>query len=202
MIAQRVTELCVQLLQEKSGQSVQVLSPMHKLACGVQNLNSLLQEHLNPPAEEDKEEITSLRQVLRVGDKIMQVRNNYEKEVFNGDIGWVKKIEGRSLLAYFPDINEGHLVRYKQGELDELQLAYAMSVHKSQGSEYPVVILALAKGHYMLLQRNLLYTAVTRARQQVIIVGQKSALQTAVANDRTRRRYSLLAERLQELALL
>ncbi len=196
-IAERVVGLSEDMLSGRDWQRVQVLSPMHKNAAGVQNLNKLLQGRLNPPSE-GKQELLSLHQILREGDKVMQVRNNYDKEVFNGDIGWVDSIEGRTLKAYFPDVNNGQLVKYEQGELDELQLAYAMSVHKAQGSEYPVVILALSRSHYMLLQRNLLYTAVTRAKERVVIVGQKAALQTAVLNDRTRRRYSLLAERLQE----
>ncbi len=199
-IAEKIVGICSDFQVYRGGQGVQVLSPMHKQASGVQNLNKLLQNQLNPPCD-DKEEIPSVHQILREGDKIMQVRNNYEKEVFNGDIGWVKSIDGRVLQAYFPDVNDGQLVKYEQGELDELQLAYAMSVHKSQGSEYPLVVLALSRSHYMLLQRNLLYTAITRAKQKVVIVGQKAALSTAVLNDRTRRRYSLLAERLQEVIL-
>jgi exodeoxyribonuclease V alpha subunit len=163
----------------------------------VESLNKLLQETLNPPGEA-RREIATARQTLREGDKVMQIRNNYAKEVFNGDIGWVESIEGRSLTARFPDIGEGLSVRYEQGELDELQLAYAMSVHKSQGGEYPIVILALSRDHYPFLQRNLLYTAVTRARRRVLIAGQKKALQAAVLNDQMRRRYSLLTERLRE----
>lgn len=199
-VAQEVINLYAALVKDGFGQSVQVLSPMHKLACGVENLNKLLQEEINPPAEE-KNEIATTRQIFREGDKIMQIRNNYEKEVFNGDLGIIKSIRGRSLEAFFPDVNEGITVKYEQGELDELQLAYAMSVHKAQGSEYPVVILALSRGHFIFLQRNLLYTAVTRARNQVFIMGQEASLHAAVANDRMRKRYSLLKERLSEALL-
>jgi exodeoxyribonuclease V alpha subunit len=199
-VADRVVRLYTELAGAGGGQDIQVLSPMHKQACGVENLNRLLQETLNPPGGE-RREIAAPRQTLREGDKIMQTRNNYDKEVFNGDIGWVETVEGRTLTARFPDVGDGLCVRYEQGELDELQLAYAMSVHKSQGSEYPIVILAFSREHYLFLQRNLLYTAVTRARRQVIVAGQKKSLQTAVLNDRMRRRYSLLAERLRETPL-
>ena len=176
-------------------QNIQVLSPMHKLACGVQNLNRMLQEALNPPAP-DKEEKTTPYGLLRVGDKIMQIRNNYEKEVYNGDVGRITVIRAKQVVVSYPEGGFWRDVSYLPGELDELQLAYAMSVHKSQGSEYPTVLLALVKGHFPLLVRNLLYTAVTRAKNRVILFGDKAALNTAVSNDRVRRRYSLLAERL------
>ena len=177
--------------------SVQVLTPMHKNPCGVQNLNKLLQKYLNPPSA-TKPEVNIPGNVLRVGDKVMQIRNNYEKDVFNGDIGRVIKIDGKNVTVAFPERPEGDYVTYAQGEVEELQLAYAMSVHKSQGSEYPYVILLMVQSHYIMLQRNLLYTAVTRAKEKVLIVGSKNAVRTAVENDKTKRRYSLLAERLQE----
>lgn len=139
-----------------------------------------------------------LEMFCRAGDKVMQIRNNYEKEVFNGDIGRIVYINGRNVTVDYPERADGEYVTYTPNEIDELQLAYAMSVHKSQGSEYPTVILLMVPGHYIMLQRNLLYTAVTRARAKVILVGTKAAVQTAVDNDRTRKRYSLLAERLQE----
>ena len=164
---------------------------------GVQNLNHLLQQRINPP-ELNKSEVNTPGNVLRAGDKVMQIRNNYEKEVFNGDIGRIVYINGRNVTVDYPERADGEYVTYTPNEVDELQLAYAMSVHKSQGSEYPTVILLMVPGHYIMLQRNLLYTAVTRARQKVILVGTKAAVQTAGDNDRTRKRYSLLAERLQE----
>ena len=154
--------------------------------------------------------------MLREGDKVMQIRNNYEKEVFNGDIGRIIRIDGGNATVVYDDGGKpvftsfedeyayagisGNKIVYTSAEVDELQLAYAMSVHKSQGSEYPVVILLMVPGHYIMLQRNLFYTAVTRARQKVVIVGSKKAVQAAVLNDKTRKRYSLLAERLQEQA--
>lgn len=195
--AEFVARTYAQMTADGDWRKVQVLSPMHKNPCGVQNLNKLLQQYMNPPAD-NKGEVNIPGNVLRVGDKVMQIRNNYEKDVFNGDLGRVIKIEGKNVTVAFPERPEGDYVTYAQGETEELQLAYAMSVHKSQGSEYPCVILLMVPSHYILLQRNLLYTAVTRAKKQVLIVGSKAAIRTAVENDRTRRRYSLLAERLQE----
>ena len=192
-VARRYAELTM----NGDWRSVQVLTPMHKNPCGVQNLNKLLQKYLNPPAP-NKAELNIPGNVLRVGDKVMQIRNNYEKDVFNGDIGRVIRIVGKSATVDFPERPESDHVTYTESEVEELQLAYAMSVHKSQGSEYPYVILLMVRSHYIMLQRNLLYTAVTRAKERVLIVGSKNAVRTAVENDKTRRRYSLLAERLQE----
>lgn len=193
-----ITELYAGTAGGQNWQVLQILSPMHKGICGVQNLNRLLQERVNP-ASPDKQEIAQPGGiVLRLGDKVMQIRNNYEKEVYNGDIGQITEVAGKTLRVWYPDRPDGEYVTYEDGEYDELQLAYAMTVHKSQGSEYGQVVLVLVPGHYVMLQRNLLYTAVTRARRKVILVGTKAALQTAVSNDRTRRRYSLLKERLQE----
>lgn len=194
-VARAIVDLCqAELIQEgfDSWRDVQVLSPMHRQACGVENLNRLLQAALNPP-EDGKEYIQSVNQVLREGDKVMQIRNNYTKRVFNGDIGYILAIADGKILVRYPEDD----IVYEKGEHDELTLAYAMSVHKSQGSEYPVVIMPLTPGHHIMLQRNLLYTAVTRAKERVILLGTKAALTTAVMSDRTRRRYSLLAERLQ-----
>ncbi|MDD4602031.1 MAG: ATP-binding domain-containing protein, partial [Negativicutes bacterium] len=171
---------------------VQVLSPMHRQVCGVENLNKLLQEALNPDVP-GKASILATNQILRQGDKVMQIRNNYSKGVFNGDIGFVTVIDEGIVTVRYPELD----VSYERKELDELHLAYAMSVHKSQGSEYPVVVMPLVPGHHIMLQRNLLYTAVTRAKERVILLGTKAALNTALANDRTRRRYTLLAERLR-----
>lgn len=186
-----------ELVNQSNWRSVQVLAPMHKNPCGVQNLNKLLQQYINPPSA-NKAEINILGNVFRVGDKVMQIRNNYDKDVFNGDVGRIVRIDGKNITVAYPERMEGDYVSYAQGEAEELQLAYAMSVHKSQGSEYPCIILTMVPSHYIMLQRNLLYTAVTRAKERVILVGSKNAVRTAVENDKTRRRYSLLAERLQE----
>ena len=195
--AEFVARTYAQLTSGGDWRRVQVLTPMHKNPCGVQNLNKLLQQYINPPSA-TKPEVNIPGNVLRVGDKVMQIRNNYEKDVFNGDIGRVSRIDGKNVTVSFPERPEGNYVTYAQGEVEELQLAYAMSVHKSQGSEYPYVILLMVQSHYIMLQRNLLYTAVTRAKERVLIVGSKNAVRTAVENDKTKRRYSLLAERLQE----
>ena len=193
-----ITNLYVAETEKGGWQFLQILSPMHKGSCGVQNLNRLLQARVNPPSYGKDEILQPGGIVLRVGDKVMQIRNNYEKDVYNGDIGQIVNITGKTVKVWYPERPDSEYVTYEEGETDELQLAYAMSVHKSQGSEYSRVVLALVPGHYIMLQRNLLYTAVTRAREKVELVGTKAALQTAVANDRTRRRYSLLKERLQE----
>ena len=184
--AQLVVHLCRDELPAEGvdvRRDVQVLSPMHRLACGVENLNKLLQAALNPPSR-SKLEAALGGKLFRVGDKVMQTRNDYDKGVFNGDIGLVADMDDE-------------MVPYDRSEIDALAPAYAMSVHKSQGSEYPIVILTLVSGHYIMLQRNLLYTAITRAKQRVILVGSSAALGTAVSNVRTRRRHSLLAERLR-----
>ena len=130
---------------------------------------------------------------FRLGDKVMQNKNNYDKGVFNGDIGYIVDLEPGRMLVHFGEELEAE---YESSEFNQLQLAYCMTVHKSQGSEYPVVVLPLVSAHYIMLQRNLLYTAVTRAKKLVILIGSKAALNTAVENDRTRKRYTLLAERL------
>ncbi|MBO5604935.1 MAG: ATP-dependent RecD-like DNA helicase, partial [Acidaminococcaceae bacterium] len=166
-------------------QALQVLSPMHKGACGVRNLNSLLQMRVNPPSPEKNEILRPDGTVLRLGDKVMQIRNNYEKDVYNGDIGQIVNIKEKEVTVWYPDRQEDEYVCYSESEYDELQLAYALSVHKSQGSEYSQIVLALMPGHYIMLQRNLLYTAVTRAREKVVLVGTRTALYTAVSNDRT-----------------
>ena len=195
--AQTIVDLCTRILPEQGWNplyDVQVLSPMHRQECGVENLNKLLQAAMNPK-DPGKPEFVNSVQTFRMLDKVMQMKNNYTKRVFNGDIGFITAVEADHITVYF---SEDLSADYEKSELNELQLAYAMSVHKSQGSEYPVVILPLTPGHRIMLQRNLLYTAVTRAKRQVILLGSKAALNTAVENDRTRKRYTLLAERLRQ----
>lgn len=193
-ISAKILELCTKELPAQGYdvlRDVQVLSPMHRLECGVANLNLLLQNALNP-ASPFADECKAGAQVFRTGDKVMHIRNNYQKNVFNGDIGFIRAINGSKLSVDYPE----HTVSYDKSDLGELMLAYASSVHKSQGSEYRVVIMPLSIGHYIMLQRNLLYTAVTRAREKVILIGSKKALTTAVQSSRTQKRYTLLAERL------
>ncbi|MCB1057600.1 MAG: ATP-binding domain-containing protein, partial [Acidobacteria bacterium] len=171
-------------------EDVQVLSPMNRGQLGVVNLNQRLQEVLNPKGKAIQR---GLRE-LRLGDKVMQLRNNYDLDVFNGDLGRLVAIDEveQVVKVRFDD----RLVLYGTSDLDELVPAYACSIHKSQGSEYPCVVVPLHTQHYRMLQRNLLYTALTRAKQLAILVGQRRALQVAVRNQDTRRRYTRLAHRL------
>ncbi|NPA90062.1 MAG: ATP-dependent RecD-like DNA helicase [Chloroflexi bacterium] len=176
---------------------IQVLSPMHRGPVGVGNLNLQLQEALNPPAP-NKAERRAGGRVFRVGDRVMQIRNNYDKEVYNGDLGRVVRInmELQEMLVDF----DGRLVPYDFLELDELVHAYAISVHKSQGSEYPAVVVPVMTTHYVMLHRNLLYTAITRAKELVVLVGEPRAIAIAVRNASPLNRHSRLAVKLRELA--
>lgn len=169
---------------------IQVLTPMHRGVVGAGNLNSVLQKTLNP----GKEGITRGGRTFCLGDKVMQIKNNYEKEVFNGDIGRISGIntEDQELFINF----DGKQVAYDFSDLDEIILAYAVSVHKSQGSEYPAVIIPVLTQHYMLLQRNLIYTAVTRGKKLVVLVGTRKALAIGIRNNKTEKRYTRLKERL------
>jgi exodeoxyribonuclease V alpha subunit len=169
---------------------IQVLTPMHKGTVGSGNLNTELQNKLNP----SKDGITRGAKSFRVGDKVMQVRNNYDKEVFNGDIGRITRIDHEAQeVAVSID---GREVIYEFADLDEVVPAYAVSIHKSQGSEYPVVVIPILTQHYVLLQRNLVYTAITRGRKLVIVIGSKRAMGIAVRNNKTQKRYTRLRSRL------
>jgi exodeoxyribonuclease V alpha subunit len=170
---------------------IQVLSPMQRGVLGCRNLNTVLQEALNPSGPA----IERYGWTFRAGDKVMQMVNDYDKDVFNGDIGRVTKIDEveQEVVVRFDD----RPVKYDFNELDELHLSYATTVHKSQGSEYPVVVLPIHTQHYMMLQRNLLYTAITRSRKLVVLVGTLKALAIAVKNMDSRRRVTLLKQRLQ-----
>jgi exodeoxyribonuclease V alpha subunit len=174
---------------------IQVLSPMHRGEAGVSRLNELLQEAWNPPSERKPEFVRGSRR-FRVGDRVIQLVNNYNKQVYNGDVGVVAKIDhaNQALTITFPEAE----ITYDFADYDELQLAYALSIHKAQGSEYPAVILVFNSAHYMMLQRNLLYTALTRARKLCVIVGEKRAIGRAVHNDKATLRFTRLAERLRE----
>jgi len=170
---------------------VQVLTPMHKGLLGATNLNRELQQLLNPGSSEG-----GLR--YRLGDKVMQTRNNYDFEVFNGDIGRVTALGEDQGWVEVTFVDRGAPVRYPAAELDQTQLAYACSVHKSQGSEYPAVVIPLHTQHFVMLQRNLLYTAITRGKRLVVLVGSRRALRIAVNNDQQAARNSSLAERVIE----
>jgi exodeoxyribonuclease V alpha subunit len=196
---EKVLDIILELIKERIPKrfdldpvhDIQVLTPMHKGVVGADNLNTKLQESLNP----SKTEIIRGNRNFRENDKVMQIRNNYDKEVFNGDIGRIACIQ--------PDDNEitvlfdGRHVVYEFYELDELVLAYAVSVHKAQGSEYPAVVMPVLSQHYILLQRNLIYTAVTRGRNLVVMVGDINALAMGIQNDKTQRRFTYLRYRLR-----
>ena len=169
---------------------IQILTPMHRGTVGVANLNVELQRELN----NRKEEVVRGGKAFKVGDKVLQIRNNYDKDVYNGDIGRVVNIDGE--VQEMTVDYDGRRVTYEFSDLDEVVLAYAISVHKSQGSEYPVVIIPVLTQHYMLLQRNLIYTGITRGKKLVILIGTKKALAIAINNDKPQNRYTMLRERL------
>ncbi len=192
-----ILELCTRRLPQAFDfdpiADIQVISPMHKGIVGVGNLNNELQALLNPKGCE----INRWGRSYRLGDKVMQIRNNYDKDIYNGDCGRIVRIdlEQQELTIRFDDRE----IPCDFTELDELIPAYAISVHKSQGSEYPAVIIPILTQHYILLQRNLLYTAITRGRKMVILVGSMKAIAMAVKNDRIAQRYTHLKERLRGL---
>jgi exodeoxyribonuclease V alpha subunit len=191
-----VVELVKERIPRKFGlapEQIQVLSPMHRGTVGVGSLNAALQAALNPPRPGAPERAAGGR-VFRMGDRVMQIRNNYDKEVFNGDMGQIGDVDLEDQVVTVQ--MEDRLISYDFLELDELVHAYAVSVHKSQGSEFPAVVIPLLSTHYMMLQRNLLYTGVTRAQKLVVLVGTPRAVAIAAQNDQSRQRYSGLAERL------
>jgi len=207
-----VVRLCLQRIPEAFGldprRDIQVLSPMHRGPAGTEELNRALQQALNPDGVALDE-----GRGLRVGDKVMQVRNDYDRDVFNGDVGLVRMAaRGGDAPGHGDDRTDddehaqvqvdfdGRLVDYVDDEIDQLELAYAVSVHKSQGSEYPAVVIALHTQHWLLLRRNLLYTAVTRGKRLVVIVGSERALRRAVAEIADSSRHTGLSQRLARLA--
>jgi len=189
----KIIELCTERLPQRFGldstREIQVMAPMHRGPIGVANLNAELQKALNPGGSG----LAHGGKLFKVGDKVMQISNNYEKDVFNGDLGWITGIdsEDHRMMIDF----DGRSVAYDFSELDEVIPAYAISVHKSQGSEYPAVIVPVSTQHYLLLQRNLLYTAITRAKKLVILIGTKKALAIAIRNNKPQQRYTWLAQR-------
>lgn len=215
-----IVRVLIALIQEKlppyvqaDSMEIQVLTPMRKGLLGVERLNEILQHYLNPPAPQKKEKETSSG-LFRQGDKVMQVKNNYQLEweirgkygipveegvgVFNGDVGIIREInEFAELLTV--EFEEGKFADYSFKQLDELELAYAVTIHKSQGSEYPAVVIPLLSGPKMLMNRNLLYTAVTRARKCVTLVGSEETFQEMIRNERQQKRYSSLDLRIEEM---
>lgn len=215
-----IISICIQLVQQKLPKyvdakpfDIQVLTPMRKGLLGVERLNNILQRYLNPP-DKNKAEREHGQCVFRVGDKVMQTQNNYQAEwevrsrygipiekglgVFNGDMGIVREINSFSETMAV-EFEEGRIVEYPFKQLDELELAYAITIHKSQGSEYPAVVIPLLSGPKMLMNRNLLYTAVTRARKCVALVGDENAFFRMAENVNEQKRYSGLCDRLEEL---
>jgi exodeoxyribonuclease V alpha subunit len=210
----RILELCSReipsLFHFNPLTDIQVLAPMHRGVCGVENLNRELQKRLNPKkaaqplldgkfrnfGNQGPTEIERFGRVYRVDDKVMQIRNNYDKDVFNGDMGRIVSIstEEQALMVNL----DGREVEYEFSDLDELIPAYAISIHKSQGSEYPVVVIPVLTQHFVMLQRNLIYTAITRGKKVVVLVGSSKALAIAVRNNKTSQRYGLLKTRLME----
>jgi exodeoxyribonuclease V alpha subunit len=192
-VVETIAELVAVRIPEGLGiraAEVQVLSPRHQGEAGTLALNRALQARLNPDGA------AATASGLRVGDKVMQLRNDYDKDVFNGDVGRVAMASDRQLTVMF----DGRPVPYERREADDLQLAYACSVHKSQGSEYPAVVLALLSQHHPMLQRNLLYTALTRGRRLVVVVGSRKAISAAVRHGERMSRHNLLAARVRRVA--
>ncbi len=217
--ADKIINVTLQLIKQKlpkfvgaSEYDIQVLTPMRKGLLGVERLNTILQMYLNPPSDRKKEKEHGAI-VFREGDKVMQIKNNYQLEweirskyglcidkgtgVFNGDTGIIEEINdfAETITVNF---DEGRMVEYSYKLLDELELAYAVTIHKSQGSEYPAVVIPLLSGPRMLMNRNLLYTAVTRAKKCVTIVGDDTTFEQMIENNSQQRRYSGLKDRLLE----
>ena len=193
-VAGEIVKLVRDRLPKAYGQplnNIQVLTPMQRSVVGAGNLNILLQEALN----HNTAGISRGGYTYKFGDRVMQIRNNYDKNVFNGDIGIVAKVdlEDRTLTIDF----DGRMVEYDATELDEVTLAYATTIHKSQGSEYPIVVIPILMTHYAMLQRNLIYTGITRAKKICVLIGQTKALYYAVKNLTVSKRNTLLKERLR-----
>ncbi|MBR1485713.1 MAG: ATP-binding domain-containing protein, partial [Synergistaceae bacterium] len=192
-----IVELCAETLPQKYGikpSDIQVLSPMRMGVIGTGNLNTRLQNALNPNGISIKYGFGE----FRVNDKVMQIRNNYEKQVFNGDIGFISNIDkSTGVISVIFDSTEAE---YEREEFNEIVLAYATTIHKSQGSEFPFVIMPIMMTHYIMLQRNLLYTGVTRAKKGLILVGEKRAVFMAVKNNKIQERNTKLATRLKNYA--
>jgi exodeoxyribonuclease V alpha subunit len=220
MEANVITAVMINLIKNKlpgyvkaSPYEIQVLTPMRKGELGVERLNQVLQQALNPPSP-DKKEKEYHQTIFREGDKVMQIKNNYQMTwevrskygitaqsgtgVFNGDAGVIKEINlfSEQLVVEFDD---NRLVNYSFSQIDELELAYAVTIHKSQGSEYPAVVLPILDGPKLLFNRNLLYTAVTRAKKCVTIVGSEAMVQFMIDNKSEQSRYSGLCDRIKEL---
>ncbi len=199
-VLERVMQVCAEDLPRKFKldpvSDIQVLAPMYRGTVGVSNLNEQLQQLLNPAGKE----IGKGQPPFRIFDKVMQIRNNYEKEVFNGDIGRISLFDTKTKEAVVS--YDDKTVRYELSELDDLTHAYAISVHKSQGSEYPVIVLPVIREYGIMLQRKLLYTALTRAKKMAVLLGSEQAISIAINNNRSHHRYTLLGDRLKAMKFL
>ncbi len=164
---------------------IQILSPMHKGILGTENLNKVIRDRINPA----KDDSTGNTQLFRQNDRVMQTENNYNSEVFNGDLGRVLSVSDKGVLVRFSKD-----VMYPSESLSQLVLAYAITIHKSQGSEYPAVVIPCSTAHFIMLNRNLLYTAITRAKKLLVIVGTKKAISLAIANERKKTRFTSLSD--------
>ena len=214
-----IINVVLQLIKQKlpkfvnaSEYDIQVLTPMRKGLLGVERLNVILQKYLNPPSPEKREKEYG-DTIFREGDKVMQTKNNYQLEweiksrfgltiekgmgIFNGDTGIIREINDFAETVTV-EFDEGRMVDYSFKLLEELELAYALTIHKSQGSEYPAVVIPLLSGPSMLMNRNLLYTAVTRARKCVTLVGNEATFAEMIKNTSQQKRYSGLCDRLKE----
>jgi exodeoxyribonuclease V alpha subunit len=191
-------ELITRRIPERFGfkpkTDIQLLTPMRRFQLGSENLNAALQEIINPrgPA------LARFGHLYRAGDRVMQLRNNYDKDVYNGDIGWIAEVDPETQMLQVDF--DGRRVRYDLGEVDELSLAYACSIHKAQGSEHPAVVILMTTQHFKLLQRNLLYTALTRGRRLVCLIGSRKAVSIAIRNNQVIQRRTRLQERLNTLS--
>ncbi|HEX9331086.1 MAG TPA: ATP-binding domain-containing protein, partial [Anaerolineales bacterium] len=194
-----IIDIVAERIPQKFGfnpvRDIQVLAPVYRGPAGVIGLNERLQEKLNPPAT-SKPERKLFGTIFRMGDKVMQTQNNYDKDVYNGDIGFIRAIdviEQRLIVDFY-----GRSVTYDWSDVDELTLAYVVSVHKAQGSEFPVVVMPIVTQHYTMLQRNLLYTAITRASKLCVLTGSRRAIGMAVRNNKVAHRFTALNWRLAE----
>ena len=175
---------------------IQILCPMNRGLLGTANMNNLLQHALNPPGDWTKPECERYGLTFRQGDKVIQTRNNYDKDAFNGDIGRITGIQADP-LEVLVEFEDGRQAVYESGDVDELRPAYAITIHKSQGSEFPAIIIPVSTQHFVMLQRNLLYTGVTRGRRLVILVGDPKALGMAVRTPVAAKRHGGLLHRLE-----
>jgi len=190
IIPEKILQLCANELPERlhldPQLDIQVITPMYRGDVGVNYLNKLFQSRINHEAVV----YSSGDKNFKSGDKIMQLRNNYDKNIFNGDIGFILEFddESKNLITNF----EGKIIKYSADELDEITLAYAITVHKSQGSEYPCIIMPVVTQNYIMLQRNLIYTGITRASKLLIMIGTKQAVSIAVNNNKVQKRFTTL----------